>query len=85
MGRRRGELDEQDQLAEPARRVLEVHDEAVVDLVELLDDAVDLGGPDAHAAAVEGGVRAARDDGGAAFGEPHPVAEAHHARDTCSK
>ena len=65
--------DEQDELARTAVGVLEVHDEAVVDLAELLDDAVEVGRADAHAAAVERGVGAAGDHEAAALGEAHPV------------
>ena len=57
-----GEHDEQQQLARAALVVLEVHDEAVRDLRQLLDDAVELARAEADAAAVEGGVGAARDD-----------------------
>ena len=48
---------------------LEVHDEAVDDAVDRLDDAVDLGGADADAAPVERGVGATGDDAAAALGD----------------
>ena len=60
------EHDEQQQLAGAALRVLEVHDEAVRDLGQRLDDRVELGGAEPHAAAVERGVGAAGDDARAA-------------------
>ena len=53
--------DEQQQLARAAAGVLEVHDEAVGDLGQRLDDRVELGGAEAHAAAVERRVGAAGD------------------------
>ena len=40
--------------------VLEMDDEAVDDLGQLLDDAVELAGPEAHAAAIERRVGTAR-------------------------
>ena len=55
-----GEHDEQDELARASLVVLEMDDEAVGDLGQLLDDAVELTRAEADAAAVEGGVRAAR-------------------------
>ena len=78
-----GQLDEQDQLAEPTgvAGVLDVDDEAVGDLVEPLDDGVEVARPEAHAAAVERGVGAAADDARSVVGERHPVAVAPHARE----
>ena len=49
-------------------------DEAVGDLGQLLDDAVELARAEAHPGPVERRVRAARDDAAAALGEPDPVA-----------
>ena len=80
-----GEHDEQHELARAPLVVLEVDDEAVRDLGQLLDDAVELARAEADAAAVEGGVRAARDDAAAALREPDPVALAPDSRGTCSK
>ncbi len=55
-------------------------DQGVLDFAEGLDHPVDLGGADAHAAGVEGGVGAAVDDDAAARGDldeiavpPHPL------------
>ena len=55
-----GEHDEQHELARTPLVVLEVDDEAVRDLRQLLDDAVELTRAETDAAAVERGVRAAR-------------------------
>ena len=60
-----GEHDEQHELARAALVVLEMDDEAVRDLRQLLDDAVELARAEADAAAVERRVRAARDDAAA--------------------
>ncbi len=80
--RARRERHEQHQL--PHRPVgivaLEVHDEAVGDLGQRLDHRVEVAGAEAHAAAVERGVGAARDHAGAVVGEGDPVAVAPHAR-----
>ena len=80
-----GEHDEQHELARAALVVLEVDDEAVGDLRQLLDDAVELARAEADAAAVERRVGAARDDAAAALREADPVALAPDARGTCSK
>ena len=72
--------DEEDQLAGAALVVLEVHDQAVGDLRQLLDDGVELARAHAHAAAVERRVGAAGDDAAAALGEADPVALAPDAR-----
>ena len=74
------EHDEEDELARAALVVLEMHDETVGDLRQLLDDAVELAGAEAHAAAVERRVGAARDDAASLVGEPDPVALAPDAR-----
>ena len=64
------EGDEQHELAEPpAADLLDVDDEAVGDLREPLDHGVEVAGPEAHAAAVQRGVGAARDHAGAFEGE----------------
>ena len=76
-----GEHDEQHELAGASLVVLEVDDEAVHDLRQLLDDAVELAGAETDAAAVEGGVRAAGDDAAAALGEADPVALAPDSRE----
>ena len=60
-------------------------DEALDDLVELLDLAIDLGGADAHAAGVQHGIRAAVDDDAVVLGDLDPVAVAPDARDSVSK
>src|SRR5207302_6198236 len=74
-----GEDDEQQQLAGGIGLVaLEVDDEAVDHLVHALDHRVELGGADAHPAAVEGGVAAAGDDAGAVLVDGDPVAVAPH-------
>ena len=64
-----GEHDEEHELARAALVVLEVDDQAVGDLGQLLDDAVELAGAEPHAAAVERRVGAAGDDAAAALGE----------------
>jgi hypothetical protein len=58
-----------------------VDDEAVGDLGELLDDAVELARAETDAAAVERRVGAPRDDAAAALGELDPVALAPHPRE----
>ena len=80
-----GEHDEQQQLARAALVVLEVDDEAVGDLRQLLDDGVELGRAEPHAAAVERRVGTAGDDARAALGDRDPVAVAPDARDRSSK
>ena len=71
------ERDEQDEPAEPAALVvLEVHDQAVGDLGEALDDGVEVARTEAHAAPVERGVGAPADHAGAVVGERDPVAVA---------
>src|SRR6185436_18850711 len=65
---------EQDQLARPAVRILQVDDEAVLHLGQLFDHRVELARAQADAATVQGRIRAAGDDAGPGFGEPHPVA-----------
>ena len=80
-----GEHHEEDELARAALVVLEMDDQAVGDLRQLLDDAVELAGAEAHAAAVERRVGAAGHDTAAALREADPVALAPDARDTCSK
>ena len=62
-----GRREEQDQLARPALRVLQVHDQAVGDLREGLDDGVELAGSQPHAAAVERRVRAPGDHAAASL------------------
>ena len=69
------------ELARASLVVLEVDDEAVRDLRQLLDDAVELARAEADAAAVERRVRAARDDAAAALREHDPVALAPDARE----
>ena len=59
---------------------LEVHDEAVGDLGQTLDDRVEVAGAEAHATAVERGVGATGDHARAVVGERDPVAVAPHAR-----
>ena len=78
-----GQLDEQDQLAEPAgvAGVLDVDDEAVGDLVEPFDDGVEVARSETHAAAVERGVGPTADDARPVLGERHPVAMAPDARE----
>ena len=78
--------DEQDQLAHAVvvivggtLGVVEVHDQAVGDLGERLDDGVEVARAEAHAAPVQGGVGAARDGTGPVVGEGDPVAVAPHA------
>src|SRR3712207_8017334 len=56
------------------RSLLHAEDDAVADLRDRLDRGVDVRRPHADAAAVQGGVRAAGDDAGAALGDLHPVA-----------
>src|SRR3712207_7557022 len=51
------------------RSLLHAEDDAVADLRDRLDRGVDVRRPHADAAAVEGGVRAAGDDAGAALGD----------------
>src|SRR5436190_19631327 len=51
-----------------------MHDEAVDDLVEGLDDRVEVAGPQPDATAVEGGVGATGDRARAVVGERDPVA-----------
>ncbi len=60
--------------------VFEVHDQAVGDTVDGLDHAVDLAGPDAHAATVQRGVGTAGDGATALLVERDPVAVPPHPR-----
>ena len=64
----------------PAVRQLEPDDQAVADLGEALDDAVQLARAEPDALAIEGRVRAALDDRAAPRGDPDPVAVAPDAR-----
>ena len=73
VGAGRGD-DEQQQLAHPAAGVLEVDDERVGHLGQVLDDRVELAGPQPHAATVERRVAAAGEHAAAALGELDPVA-----------
>ena len=69
-----GELHEQQQAPEPARRVLEVHDERVAQRVEIGERRVELARPEANAPAVERRVGAAGDDAATVHVELDPVA-----------
>ena len=68
--------DEQEQGAVAAAGVLEVDDERIEDLREVFDHRVELAGPEANAAAIQGRVRTPGEDATAAFGEHDPVAVA---------
>src|SRR5438552_4110601 len=61
-------------IAHFARRPILTDDDALYDFLELLDLAVDFGGPDAHSARVERGVRAAVDDHAVVRAKLDPVA-----------
>ena len=76
-----GEHDEEQQLARPSLVVLQMHHEAVDDLRQLLDDAVELARAEPDAAAVERGVGAPGEDAAAALGELDPVALAPDPRE----
>ncbi|WP_369187981.1 hypothetical protein [Streptomyces sp. R08] len=66
--------DEGDEPAVSGGGIVEVDDEAVVDLGEGFEDVVELGGAQPYPAVVEGGVGAAADHGRAPAGEGDPVA-----------
>src|SRR6266536_1945016 len=69
-------------VAHLAWRPILADDDALHDLVELLDLAVNLGRSDAHAARIERGIRATVDDHAVVRGELDPVAVAPDARKT---
>src|SRR5262245_60743746 len=73
------ERDEEPELS-VAFCVAGVDDDAVANLVEFFDHTIELARTHAHAAAVQRGVRAPRDDGATALVEDDPVAVAPDAR-----
>ena len=72
------ELDEQRHEELPARQV-EIHDQRVLDLGHAQQRAIDLGGADAHAMAVQRGVRAAQHEAAAARIHAEEIAVPPHA------
>ena len=78
------QLDEQHhaRVARLLRRPQLADRDRFLDLVDLLDLAVDLGGADAHAARIQRRIRAPVDDHGAALGELAIVAVAPDVRDS---